>query len=254
MTDYIDGKHTDRDARIREIWQFVQHFAQFVKSLDSETPITVGVHEVDQLLTTGHYVDVLSFHDYSGTETEMDRAYQTALMYQEQLRKPVLITEIGCPARANPYDIAIQKAQQWNMGYYIWELMIGKSFWKDRHGVVYPDGSVRDPSIIAALRGFFRNRGETIVSYNANAEGGVKLLQNSISQVYNDIGQLLPTLERMAHLLEANELCPMCDLPSRQLMELYASPNLITAQSLCSVWMEILAKDAAIKADLTDKK
>jgi hypothetical protein len=35
--------------------------------------------------------------------------------------------------------------------------------WGTVRGVFYPDGTVRDPSIPAALLGFFRNRGKGVV-------------------------------------------------------------------------------------------
>lgn len=49
--------------------------------------------------------------------------------------------------------------------------MIGASMWRDIHGVVYPDGTVRDPSIAAAIRGFFRKRTGEIVAPNIDKEG-----------------------------------------------------------------------------------
>jgi hypothetical protein len=44
----------------------------------------------------------------------------------------------------------------------IWELMITRQ-WGTVHGVLYADGTVRDPSIVAALPGFFRNRGPEVM-------------------------------------------------------------------------------------------
>ncbi len=64
-------------------------------------------------------------------------------------------TETGCVARANPYDVTLEEHMKGKMGWYMWELMITKR-WGNVHGVFYPDGTVRDPSIAAAmLPGFF---------------------------------------------------------------------------------------------------
>jgi hypothetical protein len=48
------------------------------------------------------------------------------------------------------------------VGYYLWELMIvwdGTRGWGNVHGIFYPDGTIRDPSIPMAVMGIFRNRG-----------------------------------------------------------------------------------------------
>jgi hypothetical protein len=55
------------------------------------------------------------------------------------------------------------------MGWYLWELTITHE-WGDVHGVFYPDGTVRDPSIAAAILGFFRNRGPNVVLEDLDRE------------------------------------------------------------------------------------
>ena len=90
------------------------------------------------------------------------RQHRKAKEYAAKTGKPLINTEIGCIARANPYDVTLQEHMQAHVGWYIWELMITGN-WGTVHGVFYPDGTVRDPSIVAALFGFFRNRGENVV-------------------------------------------------------------------------------------------
>ena len=68
-----------------------------------------------------------------------------------------------CLCRGNPYDLGIQLHDEYKVGWYLFELMISGNYWSRVHGVVYPDGSVRDPSIAAAIMGFFRNRGEDMI-------------------------------------------------------------------------------------------
>ena len=83
--------------------------------------------------------------------------------------------EMGCVCRANPYDMTIQEHMDAHMGYYLWELMIvwnGRG-WGDVHGIFYPDGTVRDPSIPMAVMGMFRNRGPNVVLEQPNREGRV---------------------------------------------------------------------------------
>ena len=67
-------------------------------------------------------------------------------------------TEVGADNRATPTH-ALRDTRKLG-GTYIWELMIGKS-WGDAQGVFYPDSTVRDPVIAAAIMGIFRNEGTT---------------------------------------------------------------------------------------------
>ena len=62
-----------------------------------------------------------------------------------------------CIGRSNPYDMAIQIADEHNVGWYVFDLIIS-GYWSDIHGLVYPDGTIRDPSSIAAIYGFYRKR------------------------------------------------------------------------------------------------
>ena len=44
------------------------------------------------------------------------------------------------------------------IGFYFWELMIGKMMFRELAGLVYPDGTVRDMAAVAALLGFQRKK------------------------------------------------------------------------------------------------
>ena len=72
--------------------------------------------------------------------------------------------------------MTIQEHMNARMGYYLWELMIvwdGTRGWGDVHGIFYPDGTIRDPSIPMAVMGLFRNRGPDVVLERPNREGRV---------------------------------------------------------------------------------
>jgi len=58
------------------------------------------------------------------------------------------------------------------VGWYIWELMIVREGWGPVHGVFYEDGTVRDPSIAAAIMGFFRKRTADILPAVPDKEAG----------------------------------------------------------------------------------
>ena len=76
-------------------------------------------------------------------------------------------SETGCIARASAFDQTIELAARNGIGYAVWELMISDCLdcadtrrWK--HGLLYTDGTTRDAAAIAAVRGIYLNRGDTV--------------------------------------------------------------------------------------------
>ena len=99
------------------------------------------------------------------------------------------------------------------VGWYIWELMIVKQGWGTVHGVFYEDGSVRDPSIAAAIMGYFRKRTADIMPAVPDQEGWVTRITDRSDQWLKDPAATwkdgLDIAETSAHLLEAGELTAM---------------------------------------------
>ncbi len=228
MTSWVLNAGGEQSSRSETIWTFVRHFCEVFQRLDPRHPTTVGVHTPENLAVIGGATEVLSFHDYSPTREAIGRALDVGLEYGRKMDKPVFVSEISCLARANPYDVSIQACQERGLGWFTWELMIGKSMWRDIHGIVYPDGSVRDPSIVAAVQGFFRKRQGEIVRPNLNKEGAVtRALAQAADWLVEDGTEKpyalgLAALEMMANLIEAGELLPLVELPSRQVLDLAA--------------------------------
>jgi hypothetical protein len=135
---------------------------------------------------------------------------------------------MACVGRANPYDIAIEEHEKHHMGWFVWELMIAKA-WGNVHGIMYADGTIRDPSIVAAVLGFYRNRGPNIVMEESDREGitsGVlddarKWLANANPDYFD--GMVIA--ETQANTLEAAQLVGMRDLPTRKVELLRAQPQ-----------------------------
>jgi len=179
---------------------------------------------VDGMIELADYVDVLQFHDYMPTREQIRKNIQRAKEFAAKVHKPLINGEIGCIARANPYDITLQEHMKAKVGWYIWELMIVRKGWGPVHGVFYEDGSVRDPSIAAAIMGFFRKRDNDILPAVPDKEGWVtkiidqsnKWLQNP-ERTWNDG---LDIAETAAHLLEAAELAPMRMPPTWEVQKL----------------------------------
>jgi hypothetical protein len=190
------------------------------------TPVTIGAALVENMIEMGDAVDVLSFHDYSPTRAQIRASIEKAKQYAAKTGKPLVDTEIGCIARANPYDIALQEHMQAHVGWYIWELMI-TGYWGPVHGVFYPDGTVRDPSIVAALLGIFRNRGRDVVEAAPDRENhlteAVTKNKKWLADPNADWKTGLDLAEVSANLLEAAQLAAMNDPPTRQVERLRGS-------------------------------
>jgi hypothetical protein len=158
-------------------------------------------------------VDVLQFHDYMQTREEIRNNIQRAKGFAAKVHKPLINGEIGCIARANPYDITLQEHMDAKVGWYIWELMIVRKGWGPVHGVFYEDGSVRDPSIPAAIMGYFRNRKADILPAVPDREGWVTKVMDRSGKWLDDPNRKwkdgLDIAETAAHLLEAAELTAM---------------------------------------------
>jgi len=104
------------------------------------------------------------------------------------------------------------------VGWYIWELMITHQ-WGTVHGVFHPDGTIRDPSIVAALLGMFRDRDENVMLSAPDREGAVtRAVANNkkwLAEANPNWDTGLDLAEISANLLEAGELIAMNEPPTR---------------------------------------
>lgn len=201
------------------------YMAKLFHELDPVTPVTIGFTYVPGMIEAGDAVDVLSFHDYATTQAVIRAHIDQAKAYAAQTGKPLINSEIACVARANPYDIVLEEYSKTHVGWYIWELMI-THYWGDVHGVFYPDGTVRDPSIPAAIMGFYRNRGATVVAELPDRENHLtEAVANNrkwLAAANPDWAQGLDLAEVSAHLAESAQVVAMHDLPTRQIRLLRA--------------------------------
>jgi hypothetical protein len=125
------------------------------------------------------------------------------------------------------------------VGWYIWELMITKR-WGNVHGVFYPDGTVRDPGIPAAMFGLFRNRSDRVVLEDVDREGWVgKAIANAQTWLNKTDGSWeegLDAAETLANLLESAQLIAMREPPTRTIDWLRQGPPKI------SILRDLIAK------------
>ena len=150
MADFNHVTRAERD----QIWEFVRHFCRFTRELDPSHPITVGEAVVEYLPRTSDLIDILSVHSYASDPDGFRQDLELARHYGRSSGKPVVVTECGNPGAGQKYEMVFEVLGKEGMGFYFWELMIGKMQFREMAGLVYPDGSVREPSAVAALLGF----------------------------------------------------------------------------------------------------
>ncbi len=219
--DYVNEAPADaKTQRIAEITGFTRYYVTYVKKLDPKNAVTVGHVVAEHLKGEADLVDVLTFHDYTGLRSTIEAAYDTAKAYATKYNKPMMNTETGCIARANPYDLVLQIAEERHTGWYVFNLIVS-GYWGEIHGIFYPDGTIRDPAIVAAVMGFYRNRNlETIIRPVPNREGHATEAINAIQAALNDnpstfrytrnsLDKILDAAEMAANLLESAEMVPM---------------------------------------------
>lgn len=218
------------DQRAEEIFRFVRKACQTVKEIAPDDDITVGVTYPKFIeAASADLVDVISFHDYRETRAIIQENYDIALAAQKKYGKQIINSEMGCIGRSNPYDLAIEKANENGAGWYLFELMVSYPGWGDIHGIFYPDGTVRDPSIAAACLGIFRNRDASkMVRENPNREGyadeAIRLIKESFKEekeVFKtttaSTDDILEACEWAVNILEGAQMVPMHDMPSAKI-------------------------------------
>lgn len=214
--------------RYDTIKKYIRRLCGIVKDIDPVNCMTVGHEQVKHCESTVDLVDVISYHDYLSIREDIENAILEAKELGRKWNKPILNTETGCVGRANPYDIELELAEKHKVGWYLFNL-ISEGFWGDIHGLVYPDGTIRDPAVIAALFGFYRNRTEKRIRVNANKEGhayrAVKAVEDALRVEPTTLfmskpkstEDILRAAEYCVNILEAAEMVPMWNPPSARI-------------------------------------
>ena len=231
----------EQPKRLAEIKEFLAHFNQYVKSLDPTNATTIG-HTFARDLEWCTNVDVFSFHDYSETRERIETNYVLAESLARKYNKPILNTEMACVCRANPYDVSLEIAERHKVGWYLFQLIVTPGGWGDVHGLVYRDGTIRDPSIIAAIYGWHRNRDlYTMIEENPNREGHVRKALDQLKAALGDGSRgsgargrgpatpvntdaILEAAEYCANLLEAAQMVPMREPPTAKIQAWRSQP------------------------------
>ncbi len=224
--------------------EYAVYMAKMFHELDPVTPVTIGATFSDNMIEMGEAQDVLSFHNYLPTRAAIRADIAKAKAYAAKVGKPLINTEIGCIARANPYDVTLEEHMKAKVGWYIWELMITHQ-WGNVHGVFHPDGSIRDPTIVAALFGMFRDRDEDVMPAVPDREGAVTRAVANNKKWLADANAGweagLDLAEISANLLEAGQLIAMYDPPTRTVDLLRkGAPNMAALRAAIEKYTAIL--------------
>ena len=235
-------------ANLAHRMAFAKRMADMVHAANRKWLTTVGCTFEPCMEELALYTDVLSYHDYSSTAEAIRANIVKAQAFAAKAHKPVINSEIGCVGRANPYDVALPEYMKAHMGFFIWELMITK-YWGDIHGVFYPDGSVRDPAIPAAIMGWFRSDAADTVMENPDREGWVSRplarAKAWLADPQAEWSAGIAIAEVEANMLQGAQLVAMREPPVRTVKLLAAGPpDRAKLQQLLGDWDAVLARYA----------
>lgn len=212
----------EKRRRLQKTFEFTRRATELVKSLDPGSYVTLGCATPAEAARTAGLVDVISFHDYSSTRADIEKAYSAMEKLGRDTGKPVLQTETGCTAYGNGCDMAIEACRRHGFGWFFFNLII-HDYTETFHGVFYADGTVRDLAAIGAMAGCYRSRDlDTIVPAKPFKPGKEARLEKTIAGLRKAIDGapapvLLEEMERAANYLEACELVPMAIPPTAKI-------------------------------------
>ena len=178
----------------------------------------------------------------------MRKRIRSAKEIARRYDKPLILTETG-NARGQSYETSLLACQEEQMGWYITFLIIGRNRMTGTHGTVYPDGTIRDPAVVAALLGFFRNR-DPDVSRASSGRGGRVPGRGLAEAARQWLGRKdapweegLDLAEKEANFLEARQLVPMFEPPTVNVARLRrGAPDLPQLTAYIREWTEIIER------------
>jgi len=142
-----------------KIWKFLSHFLDVVKKIDPTHPQTVGYMTSANIWRLVDKTDVIAFHNYIGDMNAFRKDVRFVKSLGEKHNKPVIINEVARRETGQHFWLFMPVLQQENIGWYFWELMLGKTEFSRGdnpiQGVIYPDGTCKDPREIASILNFY---------------------------------------------------------------------------------------------------
>ena len=234
----------DLNMRMKDVnYENCKLLYKLFKEKDPGTPLTIGMEKVSCMIEMADYADILQFHNYSETRDMVHDTIALAKAFAASVGKQVFNGEMGCIARANPYDVTIEEHMKAGMGWTIWELMVVRQGWGTVHGVFYEDGTVRDPAIPAAILGYFRNR-ENPMPYFPDREDKIGSFLSRTDQWKKEGSKDFETgihiAEVGANMLESAMLAPMYEAPLWEVAQVRKNKDLDGLKTLLDKYYRML--------------
>ncbi len=220
----------EKRRRREKTFEFLRRSAALVKRLDPGSFVTSGCASAGEAAMTAELVDVVSFHDYSSTRRDIEENYARMERLGRETGKCVIQSETGCTAYGNGYDMALEACGRHGFGWFLFNLVV-HGCTETFHGIFYADGTVRDPSAVAAMVGCHRCRDLAVMvparpvkpGKEARLDKVVATLREKIDG--GDAAALLEEMERAANYLEVCELVPMATPPTARIFAWRAMPE-----------------------------
>lgn len=166
MNEPMCTSHARTQQGREKIWTFLDHFLDVVNEQDSYHPTTVGFMSSRSVPRVIDKLDVLAFHNYTGDMNALHADIRYVKSLGAKNGKPVIINEIARRNTGQHFWNFMPLLRQQAIGWYFWELMLGKTQFSRGtnpiQGVIYPDGTCRNPREIAFIMNVTEQQAEKI--------------------------------------------------------------------------------------------
>ena len=119
-----------------QVIQFLRHCYVYMKSIDPDTPITIGSGDYRDIFYLAECQDVISFHTYEAEAEKFQAIVQKAKKCADEAGKPIILSEWGSSVYSSPiaattgeqlayYQRIMPLLQEAGIGWCIWSLVVG---------------------------------------------------------------------------------------------------------------------------------
>ncbi len=165
------NRNPENDEHKSVVQRFLKHFAELVRSLNPDAPITIGVTALDRAEYVEDLIDLISFHSYETDPGRWKLLLMEANQYAELKGKPILLTEWGYPTWGTQasvgrlmtdedqlkfYETVMPLVQESKIGWHFFDLIMGYGPFA-RLSVLKPNGD-RRPSALVIERYLGKNK------------------------------------------------------------------------------------------------
>ena len=155
-------RNPENDEHKSVVLRFLKHFAELVRSLNPDAPITIGVTSLDRAEYVEDLVDLICFHSYETDPEKWKLLLKEAKKYAKIKGKPILLTEWGYPLWGTEvsagrlitdedqlkfYEKVMPLVQESKIGWHFFDLIMGYGPFA-RVSVLKPNGDRRPSALV----------------------------------------------------------------------------------------------------------